>query len=153
MKYRLLAALAALLLAGCDSHVPLDTAALDAQGKQFAAPAPSLAALYVSYGETRGWVPFALSLDQRSLGVLGKGTWLRVDVKPGTYDLRCAGTGEQGIPDSLPVPLVAGHIWFVRASYVIFGNPACRLTAIAPDAAKAEILTRQRIRETGGASD
>jgi hypothetical protein len=151
MKYWLLAAGAALLLAACDATVPMAGPAQDTAGKTFSAPSADRAALYV-FAPGRSGTVFTMSLDQWGLGTLGRAKWLRVDVRPGSYDLRCVGASISPVPDSFPLTLKAGDTTFVRADFQ-FSDPACRLTAVTAAAAKPAIVAGHRIREVGGASD
>lgn len=128
-------------------------AALQSQGQQFLAPPTDRAAIYVFRDANAGSVPFAMSLDQRQLGTLGRMNWLRIDVKPGRYDLRCFTVDLGAASDSLQLVLAAGDIRYVQANYKTFRDPHCLLAAAPPTAAQPIIRSTARIREVGGASD
>jgi hypothetical protein len=154
MKYWLLAAAAALLLAGCEPTFPMADRADEARGKQFLPPPPDRAVLYVYRVVGAGSVPFVMSLDQRQLGAVSGTTWLRVEEKPGVRDLRCFTEGiEAAAPASLRVDLRPGQTTFVEARYIHFSDPHCGLAEVPATVGRPGVLAGHRIREVGGASD
>ena len=87
---RRLAALAGgllvLLLTGCAS-VPMATVGQDTQAKNFTPP-PGLASLYVYRNETIGAaLPITLSINGTELAQTAARTYLRLDLRPGSYKL------------------------------------------------------------------
>lgn len=99
-----------LLLAACDTAtVPLASTHADAEGKTFAPPPPGQAAVYIARGGDVGTL-IQVTVGPRPLGPLGNYTWFRVDVVPGTLDVRCAG-GEAS--RAVQVAVAAGETRFV----------------------------------------
>lgn len=81
----------AVLLAGCSLRpVPLANPQSDAAGKRFWSPMPGMTAVYVYRGADPAQ-PSVLSLKAGDiqLGWLSPSTWLRADIAPGRYDVRC----------------------------------------------------------------
>lgn len=90
------------------------TAADDAAGKQFAPPAPGFAALYIfRAGEGPS---YTITEGQRTLGVLGADTWLRVELAPGDHDLHCSVPKYSDLVSSAIVPLSSGNTVFLSAA-------------------------------------
>lgn len=106
-----LSLIALLAVAGCNTaSVPLAPASADAEGKRFAPPPAGMGTIYVARTGDGGTL-IGITANQRVLGHLGNFTWLRVDVTPGTVDLRCM--GGENIRD-LQVPVAAGETKFVK---------------------------------------
>lgn len=147
------AAIAAVMLfvSACADGLPLATGERDATGKQFAPPNAVRSALYVFRTDQAG-TPFEFTLDQRQLGALGRGTWLRVDVPAGDYDLRCKAPVLRDGTRSLLLSLAPGTTTYVLASYVTLGTPSCLLQPVAEGFGQKEVLAGKRAQETGGAS-
>jgi TPR repeat protein len=141
------AAVAALpiVLASCAS-VPRASQEADAEGKRFAAPSAGQAALYVYRGGALGrGVVFSIAAADRQLGALAAGTWLRRDLEPGQYDVRCTG-GENSA--STIVALTAGETRFVGVTAGIgWAAPRCALAEVAAAEGRAGVLARSRILE------
>ena len=141
------AAVAALpiVLASCAS-VPHASQEADAEGKRFAAPPAGQAALYVYRGGALGrGVVFSIAAADRQLGALAAGPWLRRDLEPGQYDVRCTG-GENSA--STIVALTAGETRFVGVTAGIgWAAPRCALAEVAAAEGRAGVLARSRILE------
>jgi hypothetical protein len=151
MTRLLVAAMAAFAVSGCAETVPMSLTAEDAAGKEFRAPAADRAALYVYRPDSAASL-FTMTLDQRTLAALTRATFLRVDVAPGSYDLRCRSSVDDGSA-SLPVHLRPGSTTYVAARFVTAGNPYCRLDVENADAGRAAVRRTHRAKEFGGASD
>ena len=93
MKSAVLVAMAVALTA-CGMQpvpvVPLANRQSDAAGKRFWNPMPGMTAVYI-YRSADAVPPPVLSLTagDKPLGWLTPSTWLRADIAPGRYDLRC----------------------------------------------------------------
>lgn len=134
-----------IVLASCAS-VPRASQEADAEGKRFAAPPAGQAALYVYRGGALGaGVVFSIAAADRQLGALAAGTWLRRDLEPGQYDVRCTG-GENSA--STIVALTAGETRFVGVTAGIgWAAPRCALAEVAAAEGRAGVLARSRILE------
>lgn len=117
-----------------------------ASGKAFDPPQTNMAALYV-YRERAGNVA-QVTAGQRILGQLYGRDWLRVDMRPGSYDLRCSlpawpafGAGE--------VTLAAGEIKVLAFREVLTSvwSATCSFTAVPIEAARPSIQAGVRRRE------
>lgn len=129
-----------LLLTACGS-VPMAPTADDAAGKSFSAPPAGSAALYVYRDDTIGGLRTVdISAGQRMLGTLAWRTWLRVDLQPGTYDVRCKFENTT----SLPVTLTPGETRYLTISFTI---GTCHLREVAASAAQPAIKAGQRAAE------
>lgn len=142
---RILAVAAVLLVVACqDTQVPLATATQDVAGKQFTPPPAGMGALYV-YGRS-GNVQ-SIYIGPNLAGSLQGRTWLRADLAPGTYDVRCmtplALTGAVG---SQLVTLAAGETRYLYARESL-GSLSCPLDEQAAATAQPAILAGQRVRE------
>lgn len=145
MYKAILALVLGLMVSACAS-VPMAPQDADASGKSFAPPAPGQAALYVyREGIFGGALALNVSMGQRLLGALGPDTWFRVDVPPGTYDIRCLG---QEASDSKMIELAVGEIRFVEAAMRL-GFVAARCAVFEVDAAKGRqaVLSGKRAQE------
>jgi hypothetical protein len=132
----------AVLLVACDTaSVPLATTQADADGKKFGAPPSGEATLYVVRGGDVGTL-INVTVGARSLGLLGNFTWFRVDLAPGTLDVRCAG-GEAS--KSTTVTLAAGEVRFVetRATTGLW-NSRCEIGEVAAPAGRDLVLRGKR---------
>lgn len=129
-----------LLLTACGS-VPMAPAADDAAGKAFPPPPAGSAALYVYRDDTVGGLRTVdFTAGQRALGSLAWGTWLRVDMPPGTYDVRCKFEDTT----SLPVTLAPGEIRYLT---IYFTFRKCNLRESDGAVARPAILAGQRAAE------
>lgn len=146
-------ALAVLLFTtACDSAVQLAPASSNQEGKRFDVPATGKTALYV-FTTSKAGTTWNIAVDQRQIGQLESGQWMRVDLTPGQQDVRCSSAILKDPPARLSVPAQAGSVNYVMASYVPLGNPSCKLQAVASAVAQREIATGTRSQEFGGASD
>lgn len=87
-----------LLLAACaPPGVPPGDPNYDAQGPRFAAPSQGMAALYIVNADRPGGAPpLNVSIGSRQLGDLANKSWFRVELAPGTYDVRATGSTGAG---------------------------------------------------------
>jgi len=129
-----------LLLSACGS-VPMAPATDDAAGKAFAQPPAGSSALYVYRDDTVGGLRTVdISAGQRMLGSLAWQTWMRADMPPGTYDVRCKFEDTT----SLPVTLAPGEIRYLT---IYFTFRKCNLKETDAAVARPAILAGQRAAE------
>jgi hypothetical protein len=152
MLHQRLVAIALLLLAGCSDTAPMASPQADAGGKRFDAPAPGRSAVYIFRPDGAGGV-LEMTANQRNLGQLPKRTYLRIDVTPGNWDIRCRSDVTSNAPNSMVVALKADTIHFIEARYSMSAHAYCRLSEAAADHGRHEVSTFARIQEVGGASD
>ena len=141
-----LALTATLLLSACAS-VPMASRDADTAGKTFAPPPPGSATLYL-YRESLFGAAYslALSVGQRNLGALAADTWFRIDVEPGTYDVRCMTPEASG---STSVQIASGETRFVEAAIRMgFVAPRCAVFEVAPEKGRAAVTGGKRAQET-----
>ena len=116
----------------------------DAGGKQFAPPAPGKAALYV-YRDAHmaTFYIVEVSAGRYSLGDLGVSTYLRTELEPGRYDVRCRSPERT---DAKVISLQPGEIAFVRIQNLPLGQ---RCGVAVPDAAtgRSAVLNSKRVLE------
>ncbi len=137
---RKIAMLLFMLLGACGS-VPMAPAADDAAGKSFSPPPAGASALYVYRDDTVGGLRTVdISAGQRMLGSLAWHTWLRVDLPPGTYDVRCKFEDTT----SLPVTLAPGEIRYLT---IYFTFRKCNLRETDANASRPAIMAGQRAAE------
>lgn len=145
-------ALTALLVAGCEDVVPMATTTSDAAGKTFAAPAPGMSTIYIYRPDGAGSV-LDLTANQRTLGALAKKTYLRIDVAPGSWDIRCRSSVTTSSTNSLIAVAQPNTTMFVEARYSLPAAAYCRLQEVDAAHARQEISALTRIQEVGGASN
>jgi len=105
----------------------------DASGKAFAPPAEGQSALYIyREGIFGSALTLSVSMGQRLLGALAPDTWFRVDVPPGTYDVRCTAPEAS---DSKLIQVAAGEIRYVEVA-MRMGFVTGRCAVFEVDAAK-----------------
>lgn len=132
------AVLLLLLLLGACASVPMASPSDDAAGKRFDSPPAGMAALYVYRADTiGGFRTVEVTAGQRLLGDLASNTWLRVDLSPGAYDVRCKFES----PAIKAVTLTQGETRYIEVG---FGIGRCLLTEVAADAAKPFIISGSR---------
>lgn len=73
---------------GACADVPLASRELDAVGKRFDLPRAGYATLYIFRDGGLFSSSIQVTLNAQKIGTLGSNTWLRIDVLPGTYDVR-----------------------------------------------------------------
>jgi hypothetical protein len=114
--------LAVLALAAC-TDVPLASRALDETAKRFEPPPPGFAALYVVREGTLVSTPVTLLLDRRRTGLLGYDTYFRLELPPGSHDVRIQDldTGQQLAVTN--VQLAIGDIRFVTVGNAVLETP------------------------------
>lgn len=117
-----LAILAALTLASC-TDVPLASRGLDEAAKRFEPAAPGLGALYVVREGTFVSAPVALLIDRRRVGPLGYDTYFRLELLPGSHDVRVQDldSGRQLAVSN--VQLAVGDIRFVSVGNAALDSP------------------------------
>lgn len=144
--------LVAMLVAACDDAVPMANTAADTTGKGFTAPSPAKASLYIYRPDGAGSV-LDTTANQRTLGSLPKRSYLRVDLSPGNWDIRCRSSVTTSSTNSIAAELRPGTITFIEARYSLPATGFCRLQLVDSSHAKQEISGLSRIQEVGGASD
>lgn len=132
----------ALLLAACDTaSVPLATSRADAEGKSFPPPPSGQAALYLVRGGDVGTL-ISVTVGPRPLGALGNYTWFRVDVPPGTLDVRCAG-GEAS--KAAQVTANAGDVRFIEIRATTgWWNSRCDIEEVTDQVGRGLVLRGKR---------
>lgn len=143
---RKLFSLAGALLLGACASVPMAPPADDAAGKRFDPPAPGEAALYfVRPGGTAPQALVPLSVGQRQVGALPPYTYLRVDVPPGRYDVRCT-TPEASA--AIQISLQAGETKYIDTGVRIgLMSPRCAVEEIDPERGRGAVMGAQRAQE------
>jgi hypothetical protein len=129
-------------LAAC-ATVPLESGAQDAAGKRFDPPPPGQAALYV-FRESVSGAAYVVTawLGPRALGQLGADTWFRIEVEPGTYQLRCT-TAEAS--QLVQVAIAAGEIRFVEIAFRLgFTSPRCAIFEVMPEQGRKAVSAGRR---------
>ena len=134
MKSAVLVAMAVALTA-CGMQpmpvVPLANRQSDAAGKRFWNPMPGMTAVYIYRGPDTA-PPQVLSLTARDkqIGWLTPSTWVREDVAPGRYDVRCLiGKGKE-LAGSTTLDLRPSTMIFLQASTQAGAN-ACTLSEVS----------------------
>lgn len=117
----------------------------ESAGKQFAAPPEGMAALYV-YGRS-GNVQ-TIYIGQNMLGSLqGQAAWMRTELPPGTYDVRCSSPlAPTGAVGSALILLAAGDTKYLYARESL-ASLSCQLSLQPPTTAQPAILAGRRVRE------
>ncbi|MFO1081863.1 MAG: hypothetical protein U1E23_14690 [Reyranellaceae bacterium] len=134
--------MAALALAACEPPMPTAPDEADATGRQFSAPPTGMAALYV-YGRS---AKINIAANRLMLGDVMRKYWLRADLPPGRYDLRCVGVGLELASNNLVVDLQPGQTVFVSVG-ADFWRGACDMVIESPTVAQPAILAGKRVRE------
>ncbi len=133
-----------LLLAACaPPGVPVADPNYDAQGKRFEAPSQGMAALYIANVDrpNSGAPPLTVSIGPRQLGTLANSTWYRVELAPGTYDVRATDNNSAG---RHYVSLWPGEMRFLIA-YVRAGG-AVDVGQVSKEEGQQYVLGGQRAR-------
>ena len=147
--FRVIASIAAIvMLTACTSSVPMASNTEDAEGKQFLAPAPGQAALYLYRGPAGlggGEVVFTPAVGPRVLGGLAPLTWMRVDLDAGRHDVRCLGGENQR---NLILNLVQGEARFIELEPGTgWVNYRCFLIEVDQKKGRAAILAGSRAQD------
>lgn len=108
------------------------------------APPPGMASLYVYEGSRDAH--YTISVGQKTLGILGRHNWLRVDLEPGRHDLRCAAPILYNSVVSLLVDLKSGEVKYISAD-ISLATMSCRLEVESLETARPLILAGKRVRE------
>lgn len=133
-----------LFLAACaPPGVPVADPNYDAQGKRFEAPSQGMAALYIANVNrpNSGAPPLTVSIGPRQLGSLTNSTWYRVELAPGTYDVRATDNNSAG---RHYVSLWPGEMRFLIA-YVRTGG-AVDVGQVSKEEGRDYVLGGQRAR-------
>lgn len=133
--------LIALLLAACGS-VPMAPPEADAAGKQFAPPSPGLGALYIARRPTPIGSPVSVTVGPNSVGSMVGGTWLRLDLPPGRYDVRHKSEENSS---SVMVDLAAGQTVFVEMAWQ--GFTFYRMRIVSQEVGRELVLAGHRAQE------
>jgi hypothetical protein len=112
----------------------------DAEGRTFAPPPPGKAALYVA----AGFIPDiqSISLGRSEVGSLAGHTWLRVDVDPGSYEIRARSAYSES---SLVVALDRGTVTFTQLQYVDRRPWSDVLSPLSESQGRALVLAGKRV--------
>lgn len=138
-------ALIALGLVACEPiPLPMATAEADTVGKRFDTPPDGMAALYV-YRVHPGDL-MTITAGHRTLGAIGGRSWLRVDLSPGTHDVRCVNPPVSSGVGSAQVVLAPGEIKYLSAALSL-ATFSCRLAEEPAGVARPAILAGGRVRE------
>ncbi len=131
-------------LAGCaPPGEPVADPNSDAQGKRFEPPSQGMAALYVVRGnDLPGTPPIAVSVGSRQLGTLASNTWLRIEVAPGTYDVRATGSDGAG---SHYVSVWPQEIRFLDVTYAGRSQRGV-VSELSPEQGRQVVLSGRRVR-------
>lgn len=133
MKSAVMVAMAVVLTA-CGMQpvpvVPLANRQSDAAGKRFWSPMPGMTAVYIYRGPDAA-PPQVLSLTARDtqLGWLTPSTWIRADVAPGRYDVRCLIGKDKELAGSTNLELRPSTMIFLQAATET-GSNACTLREV-----------------------
>ena len=131
MKSAVIVAMAVMLTA-CSMQlvpaVPLANRQSDAAGKRFWSPMPGMTAVYIYRGPDAA-PPTVLSLTARDkqVGWLTPSTWIRDDIAPGRYELRCV-IGKE-LAGSTSLDLRPSTMIFLQAATEA-GSNACTLREV-----------------------
>jgi hypothetical protein len=131
----------AVLVSAC-ATTPLASVDADRQGKTFQA-LPQQAALYI-YRESIFGAATSVSveLDHQPLGRLTADTWMRLDLRPARYTVRCA-TMENS--DAAVVDLAAGQVRFLEvAMRVGWTWPRCAVVEADASEGRSAVLSGRR---------
>lgn len=134
---------AALALAACEAPAPLTSAEDDGRGRQFTPPTNGEAALYL-FG--RGGGQFSITANRLQIGDVSAAYWIRTDLPPGRYDIRCGAPAYSLSPGDLLVQLSPGDVKYV-ATRISLGTGSCRLAEEPAATAQPAILAGKRVRE------
>jgi hypothetical protein len=86
-----------------------------------------------------------LTIGQRTIGALGSDTWFRLELEPGTYDVRCSGNENS---NSTLVQLASGETRLIETG-IRFGwvSPRCSVFEVPAVTARPAVLANKRARE------
>lgn len=131
----------ALLLAAC-ATAPLAPADADRKGRSFRA-LPQQAALYIYRESILGAATsVSVELGQQKLGRLTADTWMRLDLDPAQYTVRCT-TMENA--DTAVVDLAAGQVRFLEvAMRVGWTWPRCAVVETDASEGQSAVLSGRR---------
>ena len=118
--------------------------AADASGKRFDPPPSGQAALYVYRSESSGG-GLTVTANQRTLGVLRRESWLRVDLPPGAQDIRCTTPATSTVGSSRML-LSVGETRYLEISFPFAGS-ICALSEKPGLIAQPAIRAGARVRE------
>lgn len=141
MKKLVATALAA-SLAACAPPMPLASPGEDSAGRQFTAPTNGQSALYI-YGRS---AKIGLSAGRLMLGDVMDNHWLRTELPPGQYDLRCVGVSLELSSDNLLLDLAPGQVSYVSVGMDLWRG-ACAMRIEPAAVAQPAILAGKRVRE------
>ena len=132
----------AVALAACTLRpvgpVPLANRQSDASGKRFWSPMPGMATVYVYRGPDAAPAPvLSLTARDKQLGWLTPSTWIRTDVAPGSYDVRCA-IGKE-LAGSTSLDLRPSTMIFLQAATQP-GSNACTLSEVPANIGRDSVV-------------
>jgi hypothetical protein len=131
MKSAVIVAMAVMLSAcsiGLVGPVPLANRQSDAAGKRFWSPTPGMSTVYIYRGPDAAPAPvLSLSARDKQVGWLVPSTWIREDVAPGSYEVRCV-IGKN-LAGSTSLDLRPSTMIFLQAATAP-GTNACTLSEV-----------------------
>lgn len=138
MKSAVIVAMAVALTACSMQTVPLANRQADAAGKKFWNPMPGMTAVYIYRGPDAAPPPvLSLTAGDKQLGWLSRSTWLRADIAPGQYDLRCI-VGKE-LAGSTNLELRPSTIIFLQAATEA-GSNACTLREVPANIGRDSVV-------------
>jgi hypothetical protein len=133
---------AALMLAGCSKGgVTYANAKADIAGWEFVDPMPGMIAIYAYRADVPQPPVLSIWAGDKHLGSLGPRTWLRADIAPGRFDLRCQG-GPQG-PGSMSVDLRGSYTYFFEVGPPA-GGASCTIVEMPETTGRGGVLSGVR---------
>jgi hypothetical protein len=135
--------LMAIGLSGCSATVPMADPGASSAGQAFQAPPLGQGALYIYRHGGLGLSQLVTAtIGQRTLGQLAANTWFRIDLDPGSQQLRCT-TAEAS--EALQVQVGAAEIRFVEVAIRIgLAAPRCAISEVSPEKGQAAIRAGRR---------
>ena len=133
-----------ILAATACATVPMAPDASDAAGKRFDPPPVGMAQIYIYRDSTGSSTALNVSLGTRMLGALAGNTWFRIEVAPGSYDVRC---NAENVASAV-VAVAVGETRFVETVIGIgMTAPRCRINEVAATVGRPAVLTGKQAAE------
>lgn len=140
MRVSSIAVLLMLGLAGCEgANVAMAPPGQDIAGKQFAPPPPGMGAVYFFNPSTASPV-LNVRANGQEIGRLGTQTWMRAELAPGPYTMRCRGGGSA---NALNMEIVPGVIRYVDVQ-MLPGQYVCTIRETDPGSGQAGVMNGSR---------
>lgn len=127
-------------LAACEgSNVGMASRGQDIAGKQFAPPPPGMGAVYFVNPATASPV-LNVTANGQEIGALGTQTWMRTELAPGPYTLRCRGGGSA---NAMNMSIAPGSIRYVDVQ-MLPGQYVCTIRETDPGSGQAAVMSGAR---------